>query len=69
MRHAGGSRLEIAAAESASGWTVAFRNDGAPPSGPIVEGNGLSSLRAQVETWQTQIAQALFRQRQLEEEF
>ena len=50
VRHAGGSRLEIAAAESASGWTVAFRNDGAPPSGPIVEGNGLSSLRAQVET-------------------
>ena len=49
VRHAGGSRLEIAAAESASGWTVAFRNDGAPPSEPIVEGSGLSSLRAQVE--------------------
>ena len=49
VRHAGGTRLEIIGEKTASGWRVRYLNDGSTPTGPIVEGSGLSSLRAQVE--------------------
>ena len=49
VRHAGGSRLEVIGTQEADGWHICCRNDGAPPAGPIVEGGGLSSLRARVE--------------------
>ena len=50
VRHAGGTRLEIIGEKTASGWRVRYLNDGAVPSGPIVEGSGLTALRARVET-------------------
>ena len=49
VRHAGGTRLEIIGEKTASGWRVRYLNDGAVPSGPIVEGSGLTALRARVE--------------------
>ncbi|MDD6049929.1 MAG: hypothetical protein PUC00_01455 [Clostridiales bacterium] len=49
VRHAGGTRLEVLGSREADGWHICCRNDGALPSGPIVEGGGLSSLRVQVE--------------------
>ena len=49
VRHAGGTRLEIISEKTASGWRVRYLNDGAVPSGPIVEGSGLTALRARVE--------------------
>ena len=45
VRHAGGTRLEIIGEKTASGWRVRYLNDGSTPSGPIVEGSGLSALR------------------------
>ena len=49
VRHAGGTRLEIIGEKTATGWSIRYLNNGDVPSGPIVEGSGLSSLRAQVE--------------------
>ena len=49
VRHAGGTRLEIIGEKVASGWRVRYLNDGSTPSGPIVEGSGLSALRTQTE--------------------
>ena len=49
VRHAGGTRLEIIGEKTASGWRVRYLNDGSTPSGPIVEGSGLSALRTQTE--------------------
>ena len=46
VRHAGGTRLEII---GGSGWRVRYLNDGSTPDGPIVEGSGLTALRARVE--------------------
>ena len=49
VRHAGGTRLEITGEKTASGWCVRYLNDGDVPSGPIVEGSGLTALRARTE--------------------
>ena len=49
VRHAGGTRLEISGGKTASGWRVRYLNDGSTPAGPIVEGSGLTALRARVE--------------------
>lgn len=49
VRHAGGTRLEIIGGRTASGWRVRYLNDGSTPAGPIVEGSGLTALRARVE--------------------
>lgn len=49
VRHAGGTRLEIIGVKTASGWRVRYLNDGSTPAGPIVEGSGLTALRARVE--------------------
>lgn len=44
VRHAGGTRLEILSERTAEGWSIRYRNDGDAPSGPIVEGSGLTAL-------------------------
>ena len=49
VRHADGTHLEVIGTMEADGWHICCRNDGAVPTGPIVEGGGLSLLRAQVE--------------------
>ncbi len=49
VRHAGGTRLEIIGEKNASGWRIHYLNDGKAPDGPIVEGSGLTALRARVE--------------------
>ena len=49
VRHAGGTRLEIIGEKVASGWRIHYLNDGSAPSGPIVEGSGLTALRARTE--------------------
>ena len=49
VRHAGGTRLEILSERTAEGWSIRYRNDGDAPSGPIVEGSGLTALRARTE--------------------
>ena len=49
VRHAGGTRLEILSERPAEGWSIRYRNDGDAPSGPIVEGSGLTALRARTE--------------------
>ena len=49
VRHAGGTRLEILSERTAEGWSIRYRNDGEAPSGPIVEGSGLTALRARTE--------------------
>ena len=49
VRHAGGTRLEIIGEKAESGWRVRYLNDGKAPSGPIVEGSGLTALRARTE--------------------
>lgn len=49
VRHANGTRLEIFGEATANGWEIRYLNDGDVPSQPIVEGSGLSTLRAQVE--------------------
>ena len=49
VRHAGGTRLEILSEKTAEGWSIRYRNDGDAPSGPIVEGSGLTALRARTE--------------------
>ena len=50
VRHARGTRLEIIGEKIVSGWRVRYLNDGDAPSGPIVEGSGLTALRARTET-------------------
>ena len=50
VRHAGGTQLEIIGEKIAFGWRVRYLNNGKVPSGPIVEGSGLTALRARVET-------------------
>ena len=49
VRHAGGTRLEIIGEKIESGWRIRYLNDGDAPSGPIVEGSGLTGLRARTE--------------------
>ena len=49
VRHAGGTRLEITGEKTESGWRIRYLNDGDVPSGPIVEGSGLTALRARTE--------------------
>ena len=49
VRHAGGTRLEIIGEKNASGWRIHYLNDGKAPDGPIIEGSGLTALRARVE--------------------
>ena len=49
VRHANGSRVTIKITEAMGGYTVTMTNDGDAPSGPIIEGGGLSSLRRSVE--------------------
>ena len=49
VRHAGGTRLEIVGEKAASGWRIRYLNDGDVPSGPIVEGSGLTTLRTRTE--------------------
>ena len=49
VRHAGGTRLEIIGEKVASGWRIHYLNDGKVPDGPIIEGSGLSALRARTE--------------------
>ena len=49
VRHARGTRLEIIGEKIVSGWRVRYLNDGDAPSCPIVEGSGLTALRARVE--------------------
>ncbi len=49
VRHANGTRLEIWSEASANGWKIRYLNDGDVPAKPIVEGSGLSALRAQTE--------------------
>ena len=49
VRHAGGTRLEIIGEKVASCWRIHYLNDGSAPSGPIVEGSGLTALRARTE--------------------
>ena len=49
VRHAGGTRLEILSERTAEGWSIRYRNDGDAPAGPIVEGSGLTALRARTE--------------------
>ena len=49
VRHAGGTRLEIIGEKVASGWRIHYLNDGSAPSGPIVEGSGLTALRSRTE--------------------
>lgn len=58
VRHANGTRLEICGSATATGWEIRYLNDGDRPSKPIVEGSGLSSLRAQVEAVGGEIAVA-----------
>lgn len=50
VRHARGTRLEIIGEKIVSGWRVRYLNDGDAPSCPIVEGSGLTALRARTET-------------------
>lgn len=50
VRHAGGTHLEVIGIKETDGWRICCQNDGAIPTGPIVEGGGLSSLRDRVET-------------------
>ena len=50
VRHAGGTWLEIIGEKTESGWRIRYLNDGAAPSGPIIEGSGLAALRARTET-------------------
>ena len=49
VRHAGGTQLEIIGEKTASGWRVRYLNDGKAPNGPIIEGSGLTGLRARTE--------------------
>ena len=49
VRHANGTGLEISGEATPTGWQIRYQNDGDVPAKPIVEGSGLSSLRAQVE--------------------
>ncbi len=49
VRHAGGTRLEVIGVKKTGCWHICCRNDGKIPTGPIVEGGGLSSLRVRVE--------------------
>ena len=49
VRHADGTCLEIIGEKTVSGWRIRYLNDGRVPSGPIVEGSGLTALRARTE--------------------
>lgn len=49
VRHAGGTHLEVIGTKETDGWHICCQNDGAIPTGPIVESGGLSSLRDRVE--------------------
>lgn len=49
MRHADGNELRIRCRRLSGGWSCELTNNGKVPSGPIVEGGGLTSLRAKLE--------------------
>ena len=49
VRHAKGKRLQIHGTERENAWVIAYLNDGMAPTAPIVEGSGLSALRARTE--------------------
>ena len=49
VRHANGTRLEVIGSKTTLGWEIRYMNDGNVPHGPIVEGSGLTTLRAQIE--------------------
>lgn len=49
VRHAKGKRLQIHGTERENAWVIAYLNDGIVPTAPIVEGSGLSALRARTE--------------------
>ena len=49
VRHAHGTRLEISSEATKIGWKIRYINDGDAPTGPIVEGSGLTALRARTE--------------------
>lgn len=50
VRHAGGRSVDVKTVSRGGVWTVTITNDGTPPSAPVVEGGGLSSLRRNVES-------------------
>ena len=50
VRHAKGKRLQINGTERENAWVIAYLNDGIVPTAPIVEGSGLSALRARTES-------------------
>lgn len=49
VRHAQGSKLFVSLKEAENMHTVVITNNGRPPKGEIIEGGGLSTLRASVE--------------------
>jgi len=49
MRHAGGDELRIRCQRLSGGWSCELTNNGRVPTDPIVEGGGLTSLRAKLE--------------------
>ena len=49
LRHARGTRAEIAVSEDAGHYTLTFTNDGEPPHGEIRETGGLNNLRRETE--------------------
>ena len=50
VRHAKGTEVRVDIRNCGTGYTVTVTNNGAKPTGPIVEGSGLSSLRRSVES-------------------
>ena len=50
VRHAKGTEVRVDIRSCGTGCTVTVTNNGAKPTGPIVEGSGLSSLRRSVES-------------------
>lgn len=51
IRHAKGTEVQVDIRNCGTGCTVTVTNNGAKPTGPIVEGSGLSSLRRSVESF------------------
>lgn len=51
IRHAKGTEVQMDIRHRGESCTVTFTNNGAKPTGPIIEGSGLSSLRNSVEAF------------------
>ena len=51
IRHAKGTEVQMDIRHRGESCTVTFTNNGAKPTGPIIEGSGLSSLRKSVEAF------------------